>query len=82
MEAGLLHSQEQDDISELKRQLTNYIGYDRMHVEVGIYRLLAVRDFIILGSDGLFDNVNVSEAVGAIAGPMPRKLPRPFRIGS
>jgi protein phosphatase len=43
--------------------VSNVIGMHGMHVEVGPLLKLAARDTVILGSDGLFDNLYVSEVV-------------------
>ena len=60
VEAGLL-----DEAQAIRHQsrhlLTNAIGKRAMHVEVGSFRPLMPSDTLILGSDGLFDNLMLSE---------------------
>lgn len=52
--------------------VSNVIGMHGMHVEVGPLIRLAPRDTVILGSDGLFDNLYVDEVVGLVrCGPLP-----------
>ncbi|MGB5260913.1 MAG: protein phosphatase 2C domain-containing protein [Gammaproteobacteria bacterium] len=48
---------------EERHLVSNVIGMQGMHVEVGPLLQLAARDTVILGSDGLFDNLYVSEVV-------------------
>lgn len=60
--AGLVEDIDEETGSELKRELTNYLGSRSMYIEVGRFNDLAIRDLIIIGSDGLFDNCNVALA--------------------
>ncbi len=51
--------------------VSNVIGMHGMHVEVGPLMRLAPRDTLILGSDGLFDNLYVGEVVELVrCGPL------------
>jgi serine/threonine protein phosphatase PrpC len=60
IEAGLL-----DEARAMSHQarhlLTNAVGKLAMHVEVGPHRLLLPSDTVIVASDGLFDNLLLSE---------------------
>jgi len=51
--------------------VSNMVGQDGMHVEVGPLIRLAPRDTVILGSDGLFDNLYIGEIVELVrCGPL------------
>lgn len=70
VEAGLLDEDEavQHDQRHL---LFNVIGSPDMRVEVGATLQLAVRDTVLLASDGLFDNLFIDEIVESISsGPL------------
>ena len=43
--------------------VSNLVGCRNMRIEVGPSRLLAARDSVIVGSDGLFDNLHLEEVV-------------------
>lgn len=43
--------------------VSNLVGSDSMHIEIGPARTLAARDTVIIGSDGLFDNLHLAEVV-------------------
>lgn len=43
--------------------ISNYIGSQSMHIEIGPKQTLSRRDTIVMGSDGLFDNVHLEEIV-------------------
>jgi len=43
--------------------ISNYVGSREMHIEIGPSQRLAPRDTIIVGSDGLFDNIRLNEIV-------------------
>jgi serine/threonine protein phosphatase PrpC len=52
--------------------VSNMVGMPDMHVEVGPVLQLALRDTVILGSDGLFDNLYVGEVIELVrSGPLP-----------
>ena len=51
--------------------VSNVIGTGEMHVELGPQLKLAARDTVILGSDGLFDNLFVDEVIQLVrSGPL------------
>jgi serine/threonine protein phosphatase PrpC len=51
--------------------LFNVIGSPEMRVDVGPVLQLAVRDTVLLASDGLFDNLFINEIVDTIrSGPL------------
>ena len=72
VEAGIIN-EEAEETEDLKAELTNYMGYAQMHVEVGSFQGIKARDFIIVGSDGLFDNVLVPAAIEEFKGGSPLK---------
>ena len=43
--------------------VSNVIGTEDMRIEIGPPRTLRLRDTVLLGSDGLFDNLRVDEIV-------------------
>jgi serine/threonine protein phosphatase PrpC len=45
--------------------VSNLVGCRDMHIEIGPTRTLAPRDTIVVGSDGLFDNLHLSEIIQA-----------------
>ncbi len=53
-ESAALHHDERHLVS-------NIVGADDMRIEVGSARPLAVRDTVVIASDGLFDNLSVDE---------------------
>ncbi len=53
--------------------VSNLVGSRSMHIEIGPTRELAPRDRVILASDGLFDNLHVSEVVSIIKSGNPTK---------
>lgn len=60
VEAGLI--KESDALHHDERHLiSNLVGASDMRIEVGSPRRLATRDTIVIGSDGLFDNLSVPE---------------------
>lgn len=60
--AGLLD--EQEALSHEDRHLvSNLIGTEEMHVEIGTKRTVAPRDVLVLSSDGLSDNLLLEELV-------------------
>jgi PPM family protein phosphatase len=70
VEAGLLD--EDDAVQHDQRHvLFNVVGSSDMRVEVGPALQLAVRDTVLLASDGLFDNLYIDEIVETIrSGPL------------
>jgi serine/threonine protein phosphatase PrpC len=71
VEAGLLDAD--DAIYHEERHLiSNAVGMPGMHVEMGPRVALAVRDTVVVASDGLFDNLQVDEIIATIRrGPLP-----------
>jgi len=76
VEAGLLD--EDEAMSHDQRHvLFNVIGSPDMRVEVGPSLELAVRDTVLLASDGLFDNLFIDEIIDAIRkGPLAKAADR------
>ncbi len=70
VEAGLLD--EQEAIHHEDRHLvSNIVGSPEMRIEVGRPLTLKPRDTLLIGSDGLFDNMHVAEVVEVIRkGPL------------
>lgn len=68
--AGLLDEKEamhHDD----RHVVDNAVGASNMRVELGSEQPLAPRDTVVLGSDGLFDNLHLDEIVDLVrAGPL------------
>jgi serine/threonine protein phosphatase PrpC len=70
VEAGLLDEDEAVQHDQ-RHVLFNVIGSSTMRVEVGPALQLAVRDTVLLASDGLFDNLYIDEIVDTIrSGPL------------
>src|SRR6185295_2834004 len=70
VEAGLLDEDEAVQHDQ-RHVLFNVIGSPDMRVEVGPTVHLAVRDTVLLASDGLFDNLFIDEIVDSIcSGPL------------
>ncbi len=68
--AGLLD--EVDALHHEERHLvTNFVGSEAMHVELGPWIPIAPRDTLVVASDGLFDNLFLEEIVdGVRSGPL------------
>ena len=70
VEAGLLDENEAVQHDQ-RHVLFNVVGSSEMRVEVGPALQLAVRDTVLLASDGLFDNLYIDEIVDTIrSGPL------------
>lgn len=70
VESGLL---EADDalFHDERHLVSNAVGIEPMHVEVGPIIKLAVRDTVLVASDGVFDNLVVDEIIDIIRqGPL------------
>jgi serine/threonine protein phosphatase PrpC len=68
--SGLL-GEDEALVHEDRHYVSNMIGFESMSVEVGLPFRLAARDTIVLGSDGLFDNLSADEVVAAArTGPL------------
>ncbi len=70
VEAGLLD--ESDAMHHAERHvISNFVGSPDMRIEIGTTLALSPRDTVVLGSDGLFDNLHVEEVVGRVRkGPL------------
>jgi serine/threonine protein phosphatase PrpC len=70
VEAGILDADEALTHAE-RHIISNVIGAEDMRIEVGTAIPLAVRDTVLLASDGLVDNLRLGEIVDLIrAGPL------------
>ena len=65
IEAGVLNEAEAMH-HEDRHLVSNVIGTPEMRIEIGAMQKLALYDTVVLGSDGLFDNLHVAEIVEAI----------------
>jgi serine/threonine protein phosphatase PrpC len=62
VESGMLD--EMDAMHHDERHIvSNLVGSRNMHIEIGPIRTLSPRDSVIVGSDGLFDNLHVEEVI-------------------
>ena len=70
IEAGILN--ERDAIHHKDRHLvSNIVGADNMRIEVGPRLKMAPRDTLLVASDGLFDNLHLSEIIDIVRkGPL------------
>lgn len=69
-EAGYL-TEDEAIAHEDRNIISNALGGEGTYIDVGLPRSLAVRDTLVVGSDGLFDNLTVGEIVGlARKGPI------------
>lgn len=62
VESGLLDADEAIH-HEDRHLVSNIVGSPRMSIEIGPTLTLAARDTVVLGSDGLFDNLHVEEVI-------------------
>jgi serine/threonine protein phosphatase PrpC len=70
LEAGLLDEDEAFH-HEDRHVVSNWVGSGHMRIEVGSARELALRDTLLLATDGLFDNLAVAEITDRIrTGPL------------
>jgi serine/threonine protein phosphatase PrpC len=70
VEAGFLDTDEAMHHEE-RHIVSNVIGSTEMRIEMGAKIALALRDTVLLGSDGLFDNLHVDEIVAILRkGPL------------
>lgn len=67
VEAGLLEHHEAMDHDE-RHLVSNYLGSERMHVEVGSARKISARDGLLIASDGVLDNLTVDELIALLKG--------------
>src|SRR5947207_5751112 len=74
VEAGLME-QEEAIHHEARHVISNVIGSDQMRIEIGPPTEMALRDTLLLASDGLFDNLLPDEITGIIrSGPLDRAV--------
>jgi serine/threonine protein phosphatase PrpC len=70
LEAGVLDAREAMH-HEDRHLVSNVLGTPEMRIEIGSLHKLALRDTVLLGSDGLFDNLHRSEIIERIRkGPL------------
>lgn len=70
VESGLLESREAMHHEE-RYIVSNLIGTEQMHIDVGPRLALARRDTLVIASDGLFDNLYANEVVELVRrGPL------------
>ncbi|MCP3902405.1 MAG: SpoIIE family protein phosphatase [Planctomycetes bacterium] len=70
VEAGLLDAATAMH-HEDRHLLTNFVGAPDMRIDVGPPLVLKPRDTVVLGSDGLFDNLHIEEVVARVRkGPL------------
>jgi len=76
VEAGLLD--EKEAMHHVDRHIvSNVIGTPEMSLEVGSERKLAVRDTVVLASDGLLDNLHLDEIIERVRmGPLEKAAAR------
>lgn len=56
---------------DLRHYISNVVGTGEMRIDVGPPTTMAVRDTLVMGSDGLFDNVSVEEMAAIVSqGPL------------
>ncbi|WP_419195010.1 PP2C family protein-serine/threonine phosphatase [Novipirellula herctigrandis] len=72
VESGLL-DEESAMTHDERHIVSNLVGSATMHIGVGPSRPLSRRDRVILASDGLFDNLHISEVVETIKNGDPNK---------
>jgi serine/threonine protein phosphatase PrpC len=65
VEAGVLNETEALHHEDLNL-VSNFVGSDRMRIDVGPVLQLAARDTVLLASDGIFDNLRTAEIVDCI----------------
>lgn len=74
VEAGLL-AEEEAIHHDQRHMISNVIGSQEMHVEMGPTIRMAARDTLVLASDGLLDNLLPSEIVDLVrTGPLERAV--------
>jgi serine/threonine protein phosphatase PrpC len=72
LEAGLLDEQQALDHDE-RHLVSNYVGMQDMHLQLGSEVELRPRDTVVVASDGLFDNFSLDELTQRVRkGPLAR----------
>jgi serine/threonine protein phosphatase PrpC len=70
VEAGVI-SEEEAIVHEDRHIVSNVVGTQDTHIEIGPRRKLSPRDTLLIASDGLFDNLHMEEIVELIRkGPL------------
>ena len=67
LESGLI-DEDEALAHENRNVIFNCLGLERMHVEFTTGIVLDPRDTVLLGTDGLFDNLTQDELIGLLAG--------------
>jgi len=62
VESGMLEEAEAMHHDE-RHIVSNLVGSRDMHIDIGPCRRLAPRDTVVVGSDGLFDNLHLNEVI-------------------
>jgi serine/threonine protein phosphatase PrpC len=75
VESGLL---DQDEAlhHDGRHEISNYVGFQEMRIEIGPAIELARYDTVLIASDGLFDNLQLNEIVETIRKNPLRKVSR------
>ncbi|MDB4679140.1 protein phosphatase 2C domain-containing protein [Rhodopirellula sp.] len=73
VESGLLDEREAMQHDE-RHLVSNLVGSREMRIEIGPAQLISPKDTVIVGSDGLFDNLHLDEVIqlGRIGKPIAR----------
>jgi serine/threonine protein phosphatase PrpC len=70
VEAGLIHEDEAIHHEDL-HLVSNVVGSNDTHIEIGSERQMSQRDTLLIASDGLFDNLYIEEIIDIIRkGPL------------
>jgi PPM family protein phosphatase len=72
IESGMLDESEAMHHHD-RHVVSNLVGSRSMHIEIGPTRTLSPRDSVIVGSDGLFDNLHVAEVIALAKSGRPDK---------
>ncbi len=72
VESGMLDETDAMHHDE-RHYVSNLVGTRSMHIEIGPTRVLAAKDSVIVGSDGLFDNLHIAEVIERAKSGKPEK---------
>ena len=76
VEAGLIHEDDAIHHDDL-HLVSNVVGTNDTHIEIGPERTMSSRDTLLLASDGIFDNLRIDEIVEIIRkGPLEKAAQR------
>ena len=78
VEAGYLEAHDALDHEE-RHLVSNYVGYEGMHLQIGSLVELARRDSVLVASDGLLDNLRMAEIATCIRKGDPAKAAERLR---